>query len=211
MVSRHVLGPWQLEMLFLPGEKTRLYNCCSRSVSDGEGCSHGPHVFYESKVEDLHARYQFSLLQPGADSSTALDVAAIDCEMIYTTGGMRVARVSVVDGSGKEVYDQLVRMDPGVEVMYVAYPSAFHCTDLSSDYITRFSGITPEIYAKAVLPLASIRKTLDSLINADTILIGHALDNDLKTLRIIHHKCVDTALLFPHRSGPPYRRALRDL
>lgn len=178
------------------GERTRLHNCCSRSVSDGEGCTHGPHVFYESKVEDLHARYPFSHLQPATDTSTALDVAAIDCEMIYTTGGMRVARVSVVDGSGKEVYDQLVRMDPGVEII---------------DYITRFSGITPESHASAVLPLASIRGTLDSLINADTILIGHALDNDLKTLRIIHHKCVDTALLFPHRSGPPYRRALRDL
>lgn len=42
-------------------------------------------------------------------------------------------------------------------------------------------------------------------------MIGHALDNDLKTLRIIHHQCVDTAILFPHRAGPPYRRALRDL
>jgi len=41
--------------------------------------------------------------------------------MIYTTGGMRVARVSVVDGSGKEVYDELVRMDQGVEVMYVVF------------------------------------------------------------------------------------------
>ena len=71
--------------------------------------------------------------------------------------------------------------------------------------------MTLESHAMAILPLASIRKTLDSFINADTILIGHALDNDLKTLRIIHHKCVDTALLFPHRSGPPYRRALKDL
>lgn len=39
--------------------------------------------------------------------------------MIYTTGGMRVARVSLVDGSGTEVFDELVRMDPGVEVMCV--------------------------------------------------------------------------------------------
>jgi RNA exonuclease 1 len=37
--------------------------------------------------------------------------------MIYTTGGMRVARVSVVDAAGKEVFDKLVRMDEGVEVM----------------------------------------------------------------------------------------------
>ena len=42
---------------------------------------------------------------------------ALDCEMIYTTGGMRVARVSVVDSNGKEVLDKFIRMDEGVEVM----------------------------------------------------------------------------------------------
>lgn len=60
----------------------------------------------------------------GASSSsstpdTALDIVALDCEMIYSTGGMRVARVSVVDSMGKEVFDELVRMDDGVEVMSV--------------------------------------------------------------------------------------------
>jgi RNA exonuclease 1 len=38
--------------------------------------------------------------------------------MVYTTGGMRCARVSVVDGSGTEIFDELVRMDDGVEIMY---------------------------------------------------------------------------------------------
>jgi RNA exonuclease 1 len=71
--------------------------------------------------------------------------------------------------------------------------------------------MTPENHAKAILPLTSIRASLDSFINSDTILIGHALDNDLKTLRMIHTQCVDTAILFPHRSGAPYRRALKDL
>jgi hypothetical protein len=37
--------------------------------------------------------------------------------MIYTTGGMSLARVSVVDGAGTEVYDEFVRLDEGVEVM----------------------------------------------------------------------------------------------
>jgi RNA exonuclease 1 len=81
----------------------------------------------------------------------------------------------------------------------------------NSDYITRFSGMTPENHSQAILPLTSIRTSLDSFINSDTILIGHALDNDLKTLRMIHTQCVDTAILFPHRAGAPYRRALKDL
>lgn len=50
---------------------------------------------------------------------TALDVVCMDCEMIYTTGGVRVARVSVIDGSAREIFDEMVRMDDGVEVMSV--------------------------------------------------------------------------------------------
>ncbi|EGO01872.1 hypothetical protein SERLA73DRAFT_177433 [Serpula lacrymans var. lacrymans S7.3] len=187
------------------GERLRLYSCCSKSTSDGQGCSRGSHVFYESNPEDIHARHPFSFTsnpapegKSAASSSgdTALDVVALDCEMIYTTGGMRVARVSVVDGSGAEIFDELVRMDEGVEII---------------DYNTRFSGITQEDHSKATLSLSSIRNSLDAFINSDTIIVGHALDNDLKTLRMIHHRCIDTVVLFPHRLGAPYRRALRDL
>lgn len=89
----------------------------------------GFHVFYENSPGDLHRRHAFSHTRaplpdppPGdsassGDIDTALDVVALDCEMIYTTGGFRVARVSVVDSTGKEVFDQFVRMDDGVEVM----------------------------------------------------------------------------------------------
>ncbi|KAI0960284.1 hypothetical protein AcW1_004836 [Taiwanofungus camphoratus] len=189
------------------GEKRRVYSCCSRSTDD-EGCERGPHVFYDSMPEDLHLRHAFSFTRPPSSqqsndnsesataSETALDVVALDCEMIYTTGGMRVARVSVVDATGKEVFDELVRMDDGVEVI---------------DFNTRFSGITPEAYKDALLPLSSMRKTLDAFISANTIIIGHGLENDLKTLRMVHHRCVDTAIMFPHSAGPPYRRALRAL
>jgi len=98
------------------GEKTRVYTCCSRPA-ESEGCVHGPHVFYESAPEDLHARHGFSFLNPPDPSRKTLDVASMDCEMIYTTGGMRVARVSIVDGSGKEVFDEFIRMDDDVHVM----------------------------------------------------------------------------------------------
>ncbi|KAF7352711.1 Exonuclease domain-containing protein [Mycena venus] len=179
------------------GQRERVFRCCYRPApGDDEGCTHGPHVFYESKPEDLHSRHAFSYLKPPPSPSTVLDVAALDCEMIYTTGGMRVARVSVVDGAGNEVLDELVRMDDGVEII---------------DFNTRFSGITEADYAKAVLPLSSIRESLDSIMNTETVLIGHALDNDLNTLRIVHHNVVDTALIFKHSAGPPYRKALKDL
>ncbi|KAI6035160.1 ribonuclease H-like protein [Pisolithus orientalis] len=186
------------------GEKLRFYSCCSKNVGE-DGCSWGCHVFYESDASDLHTRHAFSPVRPPKSSDggasveicdTALDVVALDCEMIYTTGGMRVARVSVVDGTGKEVFDELIRMDDGVDII---------------DYNTRFSGICQEKHEKAFLTLSSARQSLDAFINSETIIIGHALENDLKTLRIIHHRCIDTVVLFPHRAGPPYRRSLRDL
>jgi hypothetical protein len=52
-------------------------------------------------------------------TASALDIAALDCEMIYTTGGFRIARVSIVDASGKELFDELIKMDDGVEVVCV--------------------------------------------------------------------------------------------
>jgi len=153
-------------------------------------------------------------------TSSALDIAALDCEMIYSTGGFRVARVSVVDASGKEVLDELIKMDDGVEAVCVIsllplllVRVYFWVVDLPPrDLNTRFSGIRPEEYAtRGVLPLESVRRALDRLIGADTILIGHALDNDLRALRLVHRRVVDTAALFPHTRGLPYRRALRDL
>lgn len=102
-----------------------MYSCCSRLTSEGGGCSRGPHVFYESEHSDLHARHAFTPTRSTSgedkDKDTALDIAALDCEMVYTTGGFRVARVSVVDGDGKEIFDQLVKMDEGVDVMCVIY------------------------------------------------------------------------------------------
>lgn len=83
-------------------------------------------MFYESSPDDLHARHAFTFTRPPQENpdtlDTALDVVCLDCEMIYTTGGVRVARVSVVDGSANEIFDEMVKMDDGVEVMWVVFP-----------------------------------------------------------------------------------------
>jgi len=36
---------------------------------------------------------------------------------------------------------------------------------------------------------------------AETILIGHSFENDLKALQLIHNRILDTAVLYPHRKG----------
>jgi RNA exonuclease 1 len=105
--------------MLIVGEKVRQYTCCSALSTTEDGCVRGPHVFYESDPVDLHKRHAFTHTRPPDPSQPGktLGVAALDCEMIYTTGGMRVARVSIVDGDGKEVFDKHVKMDEGVHVM----------------------------------------------------------------------------------------------
>ena len=203
-------------ILLATGEKVRQYTCCSALSTSEDGCVRGPHVFYETDPVDLHKRHAFTHTRPPDTFKPGkiLEVAALDCEMIYTTGGMRVARVSVVDGDGKEVFDEYVKMDEGVNVVSVfLLPSLIIVLSmLRRDFNTRFSGITPDTYSTSALkPLADIRRSLDELISSETILIGHALENDLKTLRMIHPRNVDTAVVFRHPAGAPYRRALRDL
>ena len=107
--------------LLRAGERTRTYTCCSLAAdSHAEGCTRGPHVFYESDPSLLHSRHPFSESSPM--TSSALDIAALDCEMIYSTGGFWIARVSVVDASGKGVFDELIKMDDGVEAVCVISP-----------------------------------------------------------------------------------------
>ncbi|KAG9097401.1 hypothetical protein FRC06_007589 [Ceratobasidium sp. 370] len=184
------------------GMRELLYRCCG-APGGSPGCVVGPHVFKDPEDFDLlHARHPYSPSsafeharspqppQPG----TPLDIAALDCEMIYTTAGMSLARVSVIDGAGKSVYDKLVRPDVGVGIL---------------DYNTRFSGV--KSLAEAELDLDGVRRELRKLIGPETILIGHALENDMRALRMVHLNVVDTTVLFPHPSGFPYRRALRDL
>lgn len=101
------------------------YGGPSVRVEGDETCCVGPHVFKEEAVEDLHLREAFVTAEElgaeaGADAGEAgsagpLPIAAMDCELGYTTAGMSLTRVTVLDESGAIVFDELVK--PRAEVV----------------------------------------------------------------------------------------------
>lgn len=122
-------------------------------------------------------------------------LVAVDCEMVITERGFELARVTVLDGgTGDTLLDEFVVPDVPVK-----------------DYNTRFSGISADILAGVTTRVRDIWHFLQPFVGPQTIMVGHTLENDLKALRLVHRRCIDTALLFPDPRGPCYRFSLRAL
>lgn len=168
------------------------YTCCQGDLG-AEGCQVAKyHVHESNKWENRMGFLRTLPCSPVPDGDYG--VYAMDCEMVYTQGGQELARVTVTDCENNSVYETLVRPDRKV-----------------IDYNTRFSGITAEDMDGVTTTIRDVQAVLLSLFTEKTILIGHSLESDLVAVKIIHDTVVDTAVVFPHRLGPPYKRALKTL
>ncbi|XP_071876175.1 uncharacterized protein isoform X2 [Bombus fervidus] len=186
----------KLRKRLVGGARCDTWECC-RGRDNAEGCT----------VTRMHV---WTGLMPGYNgpfggfvrtklaTNTPADgnygVYALDCEMCFTRHGFQLAKVTVVGIDGKVVYDAFVK--PQNDVI---------------DYNTRFSGITAEHLARATKTLEDVQRDLTSFIHAETILIGHGLENDLRALKLIHTTVIDTCVAFPHFLGYPYRNSLKTL
>lgn len=189
----------KLQTITVPNEKRYgqlAYSCCG-GKNGSKGCSEGRlHVWSGPKADtvitdDYVYTKQRKTTSPDGNNS----VYAIDCEMCYTVRGLELTKVTVVAVDGRLVYDSYVK--PDFEIV---------------DYNTRFSGITAKDMKKyGTKKLREVQNDLMGFISANTILIGHGLENDLRALKIVHNLVVDTAYSFPHFNGLPYRRSLRNL
>jgi RNA exonuclease 1 len=59
--------------------------------------------------------------------------------------------------------------------------------------------------------LIDIQYKLASYISSDTLIIGHSLESDLRALNICHSFVCDTAVLYPHYKGLPFKYSLKKL
>lgn len=123
--------------------------------------------------------------KPKKDVSCGNRVYALDAEMAFTAFGFELVRISVVGHDGLLVYEAYVM--PQNEIV---------------DYNTRFSGVDARcLKQKANKTLKEVQNDIMGFVNADTILVGHGLENDLRVLKLVHYKIIDTAILFLKASG----------
>jgi DNA polymerase III epsilon subunit-like protein len=59
--------------------------------------------------------------------------------------------------------------------------------------------------------LDDIHQILRQLLHPTTILVGHSLNTDLRVLHLLHHRIIDTAALYEHANGSPYKHSLKKL
>ncbi|ODN84088.1 hypothetical protein L202_00105 [Cryptococcus amylolentus CBS 6039] len=184
------------------GRRKWIYSCCGKERGEA-GCEDGVHVFKEEDDQALARREGFMSVRTCAEESKrdgksivgdGFGVVAMDCEMINTTAGLSLGRVTIVDENGNILLDELVRQS--VPIL---------------DVNTRFSGISPGQLDSALMDLPAVRSAACMFIGPETVIVGHGLENDLRALRLLHDKMIDTAIVFPHDKGPPFRRALRDI
>ncbi|KAI1230473.1 hypothetical protein IHE44_0009932 [Lamprotornis superbus] len=154
--------------------------------------SHAKQHVHDGRKESLDGFVKTFEKLPTTDGYPG--IYALDCEMCYTKQGLELTRVTVINSELKVVYDTFVKPDSKVV-----------------DYNTRFSGVTEEDLENTSITLRDVQAVLLNMFSADTILIGHSLESDLFALKLIHGTVVDTAIVFPHRLGLPYKRALRTL
>lgn len=125
-------------------------------------------------------------------------VFAMDCEMCITSPEgvtpqvFSLTRISIIDWDGQVVMDEFVKPENPI-----------------TNYLTQFSGITPEMLEGVTTSLQDVQQKLLELLTPQSILIGHSLNSDLNALHVTHPFIVDTALLFPHPRGPPLKSSLK--
>jgi len=130
-------------------------------------------------------------------------IFAMDCEMVETSAGQELARVSVImcsgvsnENGGSNAADVVEEEKTVVVLDELVKPRR-----RILNYLTEYSGITPHMLKNVDTRIEHIQVHLLSLIDENDIIVGHSLENDLRALRLVHKKVVDTSVVFRGVNG----------
>ena len=128
----------------------------------------------------------YASTQPcGREGGPEHEMVAIDCEMVLDADrATMLARVTAVAADGAVLMDRMVAPERPV-----------------ADYVTQYSGVTPAMLEGVTATVADVRAEVMRYVAAETLLVGHALENDLRHLRLLHANVVDTSILYPHNQA----------
>ncbi|KAG7191272.1 RNA exonuclease 3 [Scheffersomyces spartinae] len=174
----------------------RRYDCCGGESMD-DTCTVGEHhVFYWDNPEEMNHAIPFKKTKDflAVKNSASFKCLGVDCEMGFTSMGFELLRITAIDFfSGEEVLDLLVK--PKGQVL---------------DLNTKWSGIAR--IEESAMDFNALIELLGEIMDQQTILIGHGLENDMNTMRLIHDRIIDTAVLYPpHKATPTFRYSLKQL
>ncbi|KAK6330326.1 hypothetical protein TWF730_004819 [Orbilia blumenaviensis] len=150
----------------------------------------------ENSDEEEWFETQLSPLPPrNNEAGSTLEgytIYSLDCEMVKTSSGPTLARISLISWDGTVAYDSLVK--PTSPIL---------------DYLTPFSGITESMLQDITTTLPDIQQKLKELVDGNTILIGQSLNSDLNALKMRHPWIIDTSVIYDHPRGKPMKPSLK--
>jgi RNA exonuclease 1 len=134
---------------------------------------------------ELERRFQLHATPPGTRPSHRLAVA-LDCEMgTAFDGDSELIRLTVIDFfTGEPLIDSLVY--PDIKMAH---------------FNTRWSGVTrgdmeqSRRQGRCLFGRDHARRALFKYVGPSTIVVGHGAQNDLSSLRWIHHRVVDSFMV----------------
>ncbi|XP_045160392.2 exonuclease GOR-like [Mercenaria mercenaria] len=175
------------------GGRQHPHGCCGKGLGS-KGCRIAPsHVYKGNLYLDLQG-YRKTQRKEDSPADGNYGVYALDTESVHTVKGLEVCKVSLIDTQLNVVYNKFCL--PTSEIV---------------DYNTIWSGITTSDLEGVTRTCDEMRDELLEFISADTVVVGHGLNHDFISLKIIHDKAVDTIMLYPHNRGLPLRRSLKEL